>query len=121
MAEATVRKWLDIWYGLLAEPSIPPFNEPDDMAGVLADLRRYPDRLFQAEQLKTAFELGDSSEQERESMAGKVLALWQTKGNYFGAGDYIQRLLTEKLDNLEPVDAGDRVRPATSPPPVPGT
>jgi hypothetical protein len=48
MAEAAVREWLDLWYGLLAEPSIPPFNEPDDMAGVLADLRRYPDRLVDA-------------------------------------------------------------------------
>jgi hypothetical protein len=48
MAETTIREWLDIWYGLLADPSIPPFNEPDDMAGVLVDLRRYPDRLARA-------------------------------------------------------------------------
>ena len=48
VSEATVREWLDIWYGLLAEPSIPRFNEPDDMAGVLADLRRFPDRLANA-------------------------------------------------------------------------
>jgi hypothetical protein len=45
MAEATVRKWLDLWHQLLGNLSIPPFTEPDDMAGVLADLRRYPDRL----------------------------------------------------------------------------
>ncbi len=48
MTEATVREWLDIWYGLLAETSIPPFKEPADMTGVLADLRRYPDRLAKA-------------------------------------------------------------------------
>ena len=48
MAEATVREWLDIWYGLLADSSVPLFNEPADMAGVLADLRRYPDRLANA-------------------------------------------------------------------------
>jgi hypothetical protein len=48
MAEATVREWLDLWHGLLGDPSTPPFNKPDDMAGVLADLRRYPDRLANA-------------------------------------------------------------------------
>ena len=48
MAEASVREWLDIWYGLLGDPSIPPFNGPDDMAGVLADLRRHPGGLANA-------------------------------------------------------------------------
>ncbi len=48
MAEANVREWLDIWYELLADSSVPLFNEPADMAGVLADLRRYPDRLASA-------------------------------------------------------------------------
>ncbi len=48
MAEATVREWLDLWHGLLGDPSIPQFNKPDEMAGVLADLRRYPDRLANA-------------------------------------------------------------------------
>lgn len=48
MAEATVREWLDLWHELLGDDSIPRFNEPDDMAGVLADLRRDPDRLASA-------------------------------------------------------------------------
>jgi len=48
MAAATVREWLDLWHGLLGDPAIPPFNEPDDLAGVLADLRHYPDRLAKA-------------------------------------------------------------------------
>ena len=48
MAEESVREWLALWHRLLDEPDLPPFNEPDDMAGVLADLRRYPDRLASA-------------------------------------------------------------------------
>ncbi len=42
------RDWLDIWHKLLDDPAIPPFDAPDEMAGVLADLRHDPDRLLQA-------------------------------------------------------------------------
>jgi hypothetical protein len=42
------REWLDIWHQLLADPSIPPFQDPEDMVGILADLRRNPDRLAKA-------------------------------------------------------------------------
>lgn len=48
MNESTLREWLDLWHGLLSDPAIPPFNDPDDMAGVLADLRHHPDRLANA-------------------------------------------------------------------------
>lgn len=42
------RSWLDHWYQLLGDPSLPAFDGPDDMAGVLADLRRDPARLAEA-------------------------------------------------------------------------
>ena len=43
-----IREWLDLWHKLLDDPSLPPFEDPDEMAGVLADLRRSPDRLAKA-------------------------------------------------------------------------
>jgi hypothetical protein len=48
MLTEPIRLWLDIWHQLLADPSIPPFQDPEDMVGVLADLRRNPDRLAKA-------------------------------------------------------------------------
>lgn len=48
MQREPIREWLDLWHKLLAEPSIPPFQELEEMAGVLADLRRSPDRLAEA-------------------------------------------------------------------------
>lgn len=47
-AETLMRPWLDLWHELLGDPTIPRFSEPDDMVGVLADLRRDPQRLKQA-------------------------------------------------------------------------
>lgn len=48
MSKEPIREWLDLWHKLLDEPSIPPFQDPDEMAGVLSDLRRSPDRLDMA-------------------------------------------------------------------------
>ncbi len=48
MSEEPTREWLDTWHALLSDPSVPAFQDPEDMAGVLADLRRTPDRLAQA-------------------------------------------------------------------------
>ena len=48
MRKEPVREWLDLWHKLLDDPSIPPFEDRDEMAGVLADLRRSPDRLAEA-------------------------------------------------------------------------
>ncbi len=48
MAESSIQDWLDLWHRLLDQPTIPLFKSPDDMAGVLADLRRHPDRLAEA-------------------------------------------------------------------------
>ncbi len=48
MSNAPIKEWLELWHSLLNEPSIPPFKEPDDMAGVLADFRRDPECLAKA-------------------------------------------------------------------------
>lgn len=48
MSKESIREWLDLWHKLLGDPSIPPFEDPEEMAGVLADLRRSSDRLAQA-------------------------------------------------------------------------
>lgn len=48
MSNSLIREWLDLWYELLEEPSVRRFKTPNDMAGVLADLRRDPDRLARA-------------------------------------------------------------------------
>lgn len=48
MSEESIREWLNLWHKLLNDPSIPPFGDPEEMAGVLADLRRSPDRLAEA-------------------------------------------------------------------------
>jgi|GEM_PF-6121126 len=48
MTNASIRQWLDLWHSLLDDPSIAPFHDPDDMAGVLADLRKRPDKLAAA-------------------------------------------------------------------------
>ncbi len=43
-----ISEWLDLWHKLLDDPSIPPFKEPDDMAGVLADFRHNREVLTKA-------------------------------------------------------------------------
>ncbi|WP_417387135.1 hypothetical protein [Gimesia sp.] len=56
MVESTIRAWLDLWHELLDDPAIPPFQDPEEMAGVLADFRRDPERLAKA---FTPLPLGD--------------------------------------------------------------
>ncbi len=48
MSKDPTREWLDLWHELLDDPNIPPFQGPEDMVGVLADLRRSPERLAKA-------------------------------------------------------------------------
>lgn len=43
-----MRRWLDHWHHVLDAPGVPRFEEPNDMAGVLADLRRHPPALDEA-------------------------------------------------------------------------
>lgn len=75
MVNETVRGWLDLWHGLLHQPSIPPFKEPDDMAGVLADFRRDPDRMAKAfaplprgDELLTRVQLCIDAEQNHDGL-----------------------------------------------------
>ncbi len=48
MSKDPIREWLDLWHQLLDDPSIPPFQDPEELIGVLADLRRKPDHLAKA-------------------------------------------------------------------------
>lgn len=48
MANGKMNEWLRLWHRLLDDPSIEPFKEPGDMAGVLADWRHDPERLAKA-------------------------------------------------------------------------
>lgn len=48
MGNHQIKEWLDHWYKLLGDQSIPPFSDPYDMAGVLADFRRRPEVLEMA-------------------------------------------------------------------------
>ena len=48
MSTPNITKWLELWHKLLDDPSIPPFEDPYDMAGVLADFRCNPEILSQA-------------------------------------------------------------------------
>lgn len=48
MTQSSTRKWLNLWHCLLDDPAIPPFKKPDEMAGVLADLRCDRERLAKA-------------------------------------------------------------------------
>ena len=48
MSNGKIKEWLNLWHRLLDDPSIQPFNEPRDLAGVLADFRRDPERLAKA-------------------------------------------------------------------------
>ncbi|MCM8529144.1 MAG: hypothetical protein NE327_21660 [Lentisphaeraceae bacterium] len=48
MNTSNINQWLELWHKLLNEPSIPPFENPDDMAGILADFRHNAEILSQA-------------------------------------------------------------------------
>ena len=43
-----MREWLNLWYSFYEDPGFPPFTDPYDLAGVLADLRRDPRLLARA-------------------------------------------------------------------------
>ncbi len=48
MSKGKTDEWLKLWHQLLDDPSMQPFKEPRDMAGVLADFRHDPERLAKA-------------------------------------------------------------------------